>query len=98
TSFRQVSLMYAKLAADRGVMLTLGAQVSGVRTMPSTHVLQTSKGDIETRFLINCGGLHSDRIARLSGVDPKVRIVPFRGEYFELTPEKRYLVKHLIYP
>jgi (S)-2-hydroxyglutarate dehydrogenase len=98
TSFRQVSLMYAKLAADRGVMLMLGAEVAGVRTMPSTHVLQTSRGDIETRFLINCGGLHSDRIARLSGIDPKVRIVPFRGEYFELTPEKRYLVKHLIYP
>ena len=47
---------------------------------------------------MNCGGLHSDRIARLAGDDPGVRIVPFRGEYFELTPEKRYLVKHLIYP
>jgi (S)-2-hydroxyglutarate dehydrogenase len=47
---------------------------------------------------VNCCGLHSDRVARMSGADPKVRIVPFRGEYYELTPEKRYLVKHLIYP
>ena len=49
-------------------------------------------------FVINCAGLHSDRIAKLGNVDPGAKIVPFRGEYYELTPEKRYLVKGLIYP
>lgn len=98
TNFRQVSLKYAEIASKRGVTLHLGTRLLGVRTLPGSHVLQTSKGDIETNFVINCCGLQSDRVARLSGADPKVRIVPFRGEYFELTLEKRYLVKHLIYP
>jgi L-2-hydroxyglutarate oxidase len=48
--------------------------------------------------LINCGGLQSDRIARLCGVDPGLQIVPFRGEYYELVPERQFLVKNLIYP
>ena len=47
---------------------------------------------------MNCAGLHSDRLARLAGLDPAVRIIPFRGEYFELAPEQEYLVKGLIYP
>ena len=98
TNFRQVSLTYAKIAQERGVTLHLGTRLSGARTMPDGQVLQTSKGDIETKFVVNCCGLQSDRVARLTGADPKVRIVPFRGEYFELTPDKRHLVKHLIYP
>jgi L-2-hydroxyglutarate oxidase len=48
--------------------------------------------------VINCAGLFSDRIARLGQTNPQAKIVPFRGEYYELVPEKRYLVKHLIYP
>ncbi|MBM3216976.1 L-2-hydroxyglutarate oxidase, partial [Candidatus Poribacteria bacterium] len=48
--------------------------------------------------LINCGGLQCDRIARMCGVDPGVRIIPFRGEYYELVPERHHLVKSLIYP
>jgi L-2-hydroxyglutarate oxidase len=48
--------------------------------------------------LINCAGLYSDRVAKLGGINPEMKIIPFRGEYYELKPEKRYLVKHLIYP
>ncbi|NET55475.1 MAG: L-2-hydroxyglutarate oxidase, partial [Symploca sp. SIO2E6] len=55
-------------------------------------------GSFETRLLINCAGLHSDRVAKLGGVTPEAKIVPFRGEYYELIPEKRHLVKTLIYP
>ena len=76
----------------------LGVRATGMRTMQSTQVIETNRDAIEAKFLINCGGLQSDRLARMSGFDPHVRIVPFRGEYFELVPEKRYLVKHLIYP
>jgi L-2-hydroxyglutarate oxidase len=62
------------------------------------QVLETNNGRFETRFVINCAGLHSDRIAKLGKANPEAKIVPFRGEYYELTPEKRYLVKTLIYP
>jgi L-2-hydroxyglutarate oxidase len=98
TNFRAVSLKYAEIAASRGVKLLLRTAAAGIRTLQNTQVIETNNGDIEARFLINCGGLQSDRLARMSGFDPNVRIVPFRGEYFELITEKRYLVKHLIYP
>lgn len=62
------------------------------------HVLETSQGPFEAKFIINCAGLHSDRVARFGGADPGAKIVPFRGEYYELVPEKRHLVKTLIYP
>ncbi len=58
----------------------------------------TSQRTFETSHLVNCGGLQSDRIARKCGVDPGLKIVPFRGEYYKIKPEKRYLVKNLIYP
>ncbi len=67
-------------------------------TTPLGYLLETSWGSLETRFLINCAGLQSDRVARLGGMEPKAMIVPFRGEYFELKPERRHLVRHLIYP
>lgn len=63
------------------------------------HVIVTTAGDqIEADYLVNCAGLYSDRVAAASGVTPDVRIVPFRGEYFELTPQKQNLVRGLIYP
>ena len=55
-------------------------------------------GAVEARALINCAGLQSDRVARLCGVEPGVQIVPFRGEYYELVPERQHLVRNLIYP
>lgn len=60
--------------------------------------LYTSKGMFESRYVINCSGLYSDRVAEMSGIKTDMRIVPFRGEYYELKEEKRYLVKNLIYP
>jgi L-2-hydroxyglutarate oxidase len=61
-------------------------------------ILETSSGDIHAKNIINCGGLYSDRIAKLCGINPKLKIVPFRGEYYELVPEKHHLVNNLIYP
>ncbi|HOT79319.1 MAG TPA: L-2-hydroxyglutarate oxidase [Microthrixaceae bacterium] len=60
--------------------------------------LRTSKGALRARTMINCSGLHSDRVAKLAGRQVKARIMPFRGEYYELTPSARSLVKHLVYP
>lgn len=60
--------------------------------------LRTSKGALRSNTMINCSGLHSDRVAQMAGRKTKARIMPFRGEYFELTPSARSLVKHLVYP
>lgn len=60
--------------------------------------LQTTAGDLEAKQVINCTGLHSDRVARLSGQQMQERVVPFRGEYFELRPEAEHLCRTLIYP
>src|SRR6202008_628778 len=58
----------------------------------------TTAGEYEARFLVSCACLHSDRVARLAGVNSAAKIIPFRGEYYELTTSKRHLVKTLIYP
>jgi L-2-hydroxyglutarate oxidase len=96
--YKQVCLKYVELIRQQGGDLRLNTKVLKIVSAPHGKVLQTTGGDFETRFLINCAGLHSDRMARLGGVDPKAKIVPFRGEYYELVPEKRSLVKGLIYP
>ena len=61
-------------------------------------IVETTKGDFRCRLLINCGGLQSDRIAKRCGLNPDVKIIPFRGEYYKLKKEKEYFVKNLIYP
>ena len=81
-----------------GGELRLGTKVNGIKTRESENVLETTKGDVSTRLIVNCGGLHSDRLATLAGAKPDARIVPFRGEYYELKPERRFLVRNLIYP
>jgi L-2-hydroxyglutarate oxidase len=87
-----------ELIESHGGELRLGTKVNGIRTKEREAVLQTTKEDISTRLIINCGGLHSDRVAILAGAKPEARIVPFRGEYYELKPERRFLVRNLIYP
>jgi len=97
-NYKQVCLKYAELIEKQGGELRLNTKVERILPSGNNQVLQTNNGTFETRFVINCAGLHSDRIAKLGKVDPQAKIVPFRGEYYELTPEKRYLVKGLIYP
>ncbi len=97
-NYKQVCQKYAELIKQQGGELRLNTKVERIVQSGNKQVLETNKGTFETRFVINCAGLHSDRIAKLGQVDPQAKIVPFRGEYYELTPEKRYLVKGLIYP
>jgi len=97
-SYKQVCYKYAELVKLNGGELRLNTKVERIITKDQTHILETNQGSFETKFIINCAGLQSDRIAKLSQIDPQIQIVPFRGEYYELVPEKRYLVKHLIYP
>jgi (S)-2-hydroxyglutarate dehydrogenase len=88
----------AELIESQGGELRLGTKVHGIQAKGTETVLETSKGAVSTRAVINCGGLHSDRLAILAGTKPNARIVPFRGEYYELKAGSRFLVRNLIYP
>ena len=96
--YKAVTAKYGELVRARGGDVRLSARVIGVRPMPGEIVLQTVQGDVKARTLINCGGLQSDRVARMCGLDPGLQIIPFRGEYYELVPERHFLVRNLIYP
>jgi L-2-hydroxyglutarate oxidase len=102
--FGQVCAKLAELLDKAGVRLRSGERVTGLRPIAprlggSGGVLvRTTAGELHADVLVNCAGLHADRIARMAGVDPPARIVPFRGEYYELRPERRDLVRGLIYP
>ena len=91
--YRQVCLKYAEMITAQGGELRLSTKVEKVSQTGFGQVIETDNGTFETRILINCAGLHSDRVAKLSYADPRAKIVPFRGEYYELKPERRYLVK-----
>jgi L-2-hydroxyglutarate oxidase len=96
--FVKVAEVYAEQIRARGGEVLLGARVVGFRRETGGIVLETTRGPVQARYLINCAGLQSDRIARLCGCRPRLRIVPFRGEYYELLPHARSLVRNLIYP
>lgn len=84
--------------AARGGEIVTGAAVRRARRERGRWRVETSAGDLETRVLVNCAGLHSDRVARLAGSEPPCRIVPFRGEYQRLRAGREHLVRHLVYP
>jgi L-2-hydroxyglutarate oxidase len=81
----------------RGSVITR-AQVVRLRENKGTWIVESTSGEFKCDLLINCAGLHSDRISRLAGLQPGVRIVPFRGEYYKLKPASQHLVRNLIYP
>lgn len=84
---------------ENGGTIRLGEKVIKIAQGPTVSVIETENTSYEAKLIINCAGLYSDKIAQLSQKNPiDVRIVPFRGEYFKLKPEKEYLVKNLIYP
>jgi len=97
-NYRRVAETFARLVQEQGGDLRLHTKVEKIINNGSGSLLETTDGSFHTKFIINCAGLHSDRVAKMAGFTPGMKIVPFRGEYFELKPEKRYLVKHLIYP
>ncbi|WP_434743509.1 L-2-hydroxyglutarate oxidase [Micromonospora sp. SH-82] len=96
--FAAVCRTLADLLAAGGAQLRTGTEVTGVTDRGDEVVVTTTGGEVVADVLINCAGLHADRISRLAGVSTPVRIVPFRGEYYELTEQRRDLVRGLIYP
>ncbi len=97
-SYREVCQKFADLIVEQGGSIRTSTGVIAIRTRSDTHLLETTQGTLEASFVVNCGGLQSDRLARAAGASPEARIAPFRGEYYELVPERRYLVRSLIYP
>jgi L-2-hydroxyglutarate oxidase len=97
-NYREVCATYAELIRSDGGTVRTGAEVFEIRRTAGGHVLETALGAVEATFMVNCAGLQSDRIARRAGLEVGARIIPFRGEYYELVPERRRLVKGLIYP
>jgi L-2-hydroxyglutarate oxidase len=88
----------AQQLADKGADLRLGAEVVSLRATGGEVGIGTTNGDLIADAVVNCAGLHCDRVARLAGLEPPARIVPFRGEYYELREQARHLVRGLIYP
>jgi L-2-hydroxyglutarate oxidase len=97
--YRVVSERLARRIREAGDNeIVFSARVRDIRRSGERMRLGTSAGELDTRYVVNCAGLYSDRVAALSGRAPGVKIIPFRGEYYELAPNARPLVKNLIYP
>jgi L-2-hydroxyglutarate oxidase LhgO len=98
TDYAAVCEKYAELIHAQGGTILTSTTVTGLRNLTSEVVVETSGASFSTTYLINCAGLFSDRIAGMAGGKPDVIIVPFRGEYYDLIPQRSSLVRALIYP
>ena len=96
--FRGVCDALRNQIEQAGGEIRFGQRIVGIASRPDAVTVTTKIAEFRGDQLVNCAGLHSDRLARLAGLQPEVRIIPFRGEYYELTPETSHLVKGLIYP
>jgi len=98
TDYVAVCQKYAELIAAQGGTVSTGTEVTGITRSGDETVVETNRGSVGAKYLINCAGLHSDRVSRLAGEKTEVTIVPFRGEYYDLVPEREHLVRGLLYP
>jgi L-2-hydroxyglutarate oxidase len=98
TDFAAVCDKYAELAVARGGSILTSAEVLNIKRGANEIVVETGRGVFSAAYFINCAGLFSDRISRMAGDEPEVMIAPFRGEYYDLVPERSSLVRALIYP
>jgi L-2-hydroxyglutarate oxidase len=89
--------MRAEIEA-KGGSVVLGAKVSALELKNGEWRIGTTAGDQVADFIVNCAGLHCDRVSMLAGEKRDVRIVPFRGEYYQIRPERQHLVRNLVYP
>ena len=96
--YNAVTDAYAQLFRESGGEVWTGARVRGIRSRPEGLELDTERGTVSTRYLVNCAGLHADHIAAMAGVKTNVRLIPFRGEFYALKPAAKGFVRNLIYP
>jgi L-2-hydroxyglutarate oxidase len=96
--YKAVAHKYAEIVEKAGGQIRCSTEAIGIVQQAEGLIVQTTRQEVRTRALVNCGGLQSDLIARMSGSSHGLRIIPFRGEYYELTPRAQELVRGLIYP
>ena len=99
-NYQRVAVKYAEKIREIGKSSAILTEnlITSVYIEDDEVVVDTNEDEYEGKYFINCGGLQCDRLAKKTGVSPDIRIVPFRGDYYELTEESKGLVKHLIYP
>ncbi len=97
-NYSQVAAKLAEIIQQHGGEIHYGQQVEGISESSDDVSVRTQHAQYQAKWLVNCAGLFSDRIAALAGYQTGMKIVPFRGEYYVLNDEKNYLVNHLIYP
>jgi L-2-hydroxyglutarate oxidase len=96
--YPKVCEVLQKEIAAQGGRIATSAKVTALRSTPTGWLAQTTTGEFEADFLVNCAGLHCDRVSELAGEKRDVRIVPFRGEYYKIKAERQFLARNLIYP
>ncbi len=97
--YTEVCEKYLQKTRELGGEIVFGQKVTGINSQANTSVVNTDGGSYQTRLVVNCAGLYSDKVGQMTDQRAeRLRITPFRGEYFEIKPEKQYLVKNLIYP
>jgi (S)-2-hydroxyglutarate dehydrogenase len=98
TDFKLVAQKFAEIFAEADGEVLLNHRVERIAHHERGVILETASGTVDARYAVNCAGLHSDVIARMAGAPLGLRIVPFRGEYFDVAPSKHHFLKGLIYP
>jgi L-2-hydroxyglutarate oxidase len=96
--YGRVANEYAAVIRSRGGDIQCACEVHAIRHSGKVTVVETNTGEVQAGFLVNCAGLHSDRVSRMAGAKLDLAIVPFRGEYYDLAPGKESLVRGLLYP
>jgi (S)-2-hydroxyglutarate dehydrogenase len=96
--YKLVAAKYAELITHAGGEIVFRAEVTGLRDDRDANVIETTAGSFRATYAINCAGLYSDAITRMAGCKTDLEIIPFRGEYYEIKPERRHLVRNPIYP
>lgn len=96
--YKDVSQKYCDIFLEKGGELHLGHKVIDIKQQNGVNYIETDVSSFESKWVINCAGLYSDKIAKLTSHDVDLQIIPFRGEYYDIKKEKEYLVKNLIYP
>jgi L-2-hydroxyglutarate oxidase len=96
--YKAVARKYFELFEMKGGTLMLNHKVLSIKQLPQNNIVNTNQGEISAKLIVNCAGLYSDKMAALTIPNHDIKIIPFRGEYYELKKEKEYLVKNLIYP
>jgi len=97
-NFRAACRKMVELVTSRGSEVRCSARVIGIHEIANHIAIETTAGDFSADYVVTCSGLQSDRVARLTGAHPATKIVPFRGEYYELKPDAEHLCRNLIYP